>query len=99
MLLLPSAWTHEEGLPAEAGIPGFCADTVPVISGTGTDLVCSFSPWCGSEEPFLVVECYANTSGGTDGPKGLGYGSRSGTGLTGQDFGDPRACLCHGTRG
>ena len=43
MLLLPSSWTHEEGLPAEAAIPGFWADTVPVISGTGADTVCSFS--------------------------------------------------------
>ena len=23
MLLLPSAWAYEEGLPTEAGIPGF----------------------------------------------------------------------------
>ena len=23
MLLLPSAWTYEDGLPMEAGIPGF----------------------------------------------------------------------------
>ena len=23
MLLLPSAWTYEEGLPTAAGIPGF----------------------------------------------------------------------------
>ena len=44
MLLLPSTWTHEEGLLAEAGIPRFWADTVPVISGTGANSVCSFSP-------------------------------------------------------
>ena len=99
MLLLPSAWTHEEGLPTEAGISGFWADTVLVINGTGANSVCSFSPWCGSEEPVSVVECYAITSGGTDGPEGSGYGSRSGTGLTVQDFRDPGACLSHGTRG
>ena len=99
MLLLPSAWTHEEGLPAEAGIPGFWADTVPIIRGTGTDSVCSFSLWCGLEKPVSVTECYASTSSGTDGPEGLGYGSRSVTRLTGQDFGDPGACLRHGTKG
>ena len=99
MLLLPSAWTHEEGLLAKARILGFWAYTVLVIRETSADSVCSFSPWCGSEKPVSVTECYANTSGGTDGPEGLGYRSRSGTGLTDQDFGDPRACLRHGTKG
>ena len=99
MLLLPSAWTYEARLPVEAGIPGFWVDTVPVINGTGADSVCSFSPWCGSEEPVSVAKFYANTSGGIDGPEGPGYGLRSGTGLTGQDFGDLGACLLHGTKG
>ena len=36
MLLLPSAWTYEVGLPTEVWIPGFWADAVLVISGTGT---------------------------------------------------------------
>ena len=43
MLLLPSSWTYEAGLPAEAWIPGFWAGAVPVIGGIGTDSVCSFS--------------------------------------------------------
>ena len=37
MLILPSAWTYEVGLPTEVWIPGFWADTVLVISGTGAD--------------------------------------------------------------
>ena len=44
MLLLPSAWTYEAGVPMEAWIPGFRAGAVPVISGTDADIVCSFSP-------------------------------------------------------
>ena len=44
MLLFPSAWTYEAGLPTEAWIQGFWANVVPVISGTGVDTVCSFSP-------------------------------------------------------
>ena len=44
MLLLPSAWTYEVGLPTEEWIPEFWAGAVPVINGTGTDSVCSFSP-------------------------------------------------------
>ena len=43
MLLLPSAWTYEAGLPTEAWILGFWVDALPVIGGTGTDSVCSFS--------------------------------------------------------
>ena len=41
------------------------------------------SRFSGGQRNQSVVECYANTSGGTDGPEELGYGSRSGTGLTG----------------
>ena len=57
------------------------------------DLVCSFSLWYGSKEPVSIVGCYVSTFGGTDGPKGPEYGSRLGTGPTGQDFGDLRSCL------
>ena len=99
MLLLPSAWAYEEGLPTEAGIPEFLAGAGPVISGTGADSGCSFSLRCGSKEPISVAGCYASTFGSIDMPEGPGYGSRSGTGLTGQDFGDLGACLRYGTRG
>ena len=39
MLPLSAAWTHEEGLPLETGIPGFWDSTVPVSSRTGEDTV------------------------------------------------------------
>ena len=41
MLPLSVAWTHEEGLPSEIGIPGFWDITVPVSSRTGEDTLCS----------------------------------------------------------
>ena len=99
MLLLPSAWTYEEGLPTEVGIPGFLAGAGPVISGTGADLGCSFSLRCESEEPVSIAGCYPSAFSSTDRLEGPGYGSRSGTGLIGQDFGDPGTCLRYGTRG
>ena len=37
MLPLSAAWTHEEGLPPETGIPGFWDSTVPVSSRVGED--------------------------------------------------------------
>ena len=36
---LSAAWTHEEGLPPEIGIPGFRDSTVPVSSRTREDTV------------------------------------------------------------
>ena len=44
LFLLPSTWTYEEGLPTEARIPGFWDATVPIISATGTDTICSSLP-------------------------------------------------------
>ena len=35
MLPLSAAWTHEEGLPLEIGIPRFWVSTIPVSSRTG----------------------------------------------------------------
>ena len=99
MLLLPSAWTYEAGVPTEAWIPGIQADAIPVISKTGADTVCSFSPRYGSEEPLSIVGCYASTFGSTDKPEGPEYGLRSGTSLIGQDFRDLGVCLHHCTIG
>ena len=76
------------GLPTEAWIPGFWVGIVLVIGGTGTDPVCSFLLWYGSEEPVSIAGCYASTFGGTDGPEGPEYGLRSCTGPIGQDLGD-----------
>ena len=44
MLFLPSAWTYEARLPSEARIPELWDSVVPVISGTGADIVCSSLP-------------------------------------------------------
>ena len=44
MLLLPSTWTYETGLPTEAWIPGFWAGEVLVISWTGINTVYSSTP-------------------------------------------------------
>ena len=93
MLLLPSAWTYEVGLPTEAWIQGFWVDAVLVIGGTGADSVCSFSLWYGSKEPVSVAGCYASTFDGTDELEGPEYGSRYGTRPTCQDLGDLGECL------
>ena len=52
MLFLPSALTFEAGLPSEARIPKLWDSAVPVISGTGTDAVCSFSPSAGQRDQY-----------------------------------------------
>ena len=93
MLLLPLAWTYEAGLPTEAWILGFWAYTAPVISGIDTDIIYSSTPQYRLEEPVLVAECYTSTFGSTDRSEGPDYGSRSRTGLIGQDFRDLRASL------
>ena len=80
--------TCETRLHVEAGIPGPRDTSVPIIGGTCTDTVCSFLPQCGLEEPVLVPGCYTSTFYCTDRLERLEYGSRSMTGLTGQDFRD-----------
>ena len=52
MLLLPSAWAHETGLSTKAGILELLDITVPVISGTDADTVCSFSPSVGQRDQY-----------------------------------------------
>ena len=99
MILLPSALKYEAGLPTETRIPGFWADAVPFINRIGADPICSFSLSYGSKEPVSVAACYTSTFSGIDRPKGLEYGSRSGTRPTGQDFGDPGVCLRCCTKG
>ena len=99
MLFLPTAWTHETGLPLETGIPGFWDSTFPVSCRTGEHTVHSSTPEYGSKEPVSFAGCYTRTFGITDGPKGPECGSRLGTELTGQDFEDPGACLRHCAKG
>ena len=52
MLFLPLAWTYEAGLPSEAMILGFWDRIIPIINGTGGDIVCSFSPNGGHRDQY-----------------------------------------------
>ena len=54
VLPLPTAWTHEEGLPSETGIPGFRDSTVPVGGKTGEDTIHFSTTRYRSEEPVSV---------------------------------------------
>ena len=82
-----------------ARIPRFWDSAIPIINGTGGDIVCSFSPQRGPEGPVLVLGCCISTFFYTKKPERPGYGSRSWsrTKLTGRDFRDLRACLRHHT--
>ena len=62
MLSLSAAWTHEEGLPPETGIPGFWDSTAPVNSRTGEDTVCSSTTRYRLERPVSVLRSYTGTS-------------------------------------
>ena len=59
---LSAAWTHEEGLPPETGIPGFRDSTVPVSGRTGEDTVYSSIARYRPEEPVSVSGSYTVTS-------------------------------------
>ena len=93
MFPLPSAWTYEAGLPSEARILGFWDSAIPVISGTGTDTICSFSPRCGPGEPMSVPRCCISTYYFVDGPYGPGLGLGSRPRLSGRYFKDLGAYL------
>ena len=99
MLFLPTAWTHETGLPPKTGIQGFWDSTIPVSYRTGEETIHSSTAKYGLEEPISVAGCYTSTFGSTDGPEGLECGSKSGTELAGQDFEDSRECLCRCAKG
>ena len=62
MLPLSAAWTHEEGLPPETGIPGFWDGIVPVSSRTEEDTVRSSTAQYRPEEPVSVSGSYTSTS-------------------------------------
>ena len=69
----------EIGLPPETGIPGLWDNVDLVSRRIGEYTVHSSTPWYGSEEPVLVLGCYASTSSSTDRPEGPECGSRSRT--------------------
>ena len=93
MLSLSSTWAHEAELSLEAGILEIWDTTVPIVSGTCVDAVCSSIPQHGLGEPVSVPRCCTSTYYFADGPYGLVHGSRARTRLSSWDLGDPRACL------
>ena len=74
MLPLSAAWTHEEGVPPEIGIPRFWDSTVPVSSRTGEDTVHSSTARYKSEEPVSVSRSYTSNSHFTGRPERPEYG-------------------------
>ena len=74
MLPLPTAWTHEKGLPPETGIPGFWDSTVPVSSRTREDTVCFSTARYKPKRPVSVSGSYTGTSHFTGRPERLEYG-------------------------
>ena len=79
MFLLPSAWAYETRLPAEAWISGFWADVVPIISGTGTDTVCSSTPQYGSQGVVRAPPAAQTGQRGQGMGRGRGQGPQAGT--------------------
>ena len=69
VLSLLAAWTHEEGLPPETGIPGFRDSTVLVSSRIGEDTVYSSTAQYRLEKPVSVSGIYTGTSRYTSKPK------------------------------
>ena len=74
MLPLLAAWTHEEGLPLETGIPGFWDSIVPVSGRTGEDTVRSSTTRYRPEEPVSVSGSYTGSSHFTGRPERPEYG-------------------------
>ena len=74
MIPLSAAWTHEEGLPPETGIPGFWDSTVLVSSRVGEDMVRSSTARCRPQGPVSVSGCYTGTPPFTGRPERPEYG-------------------------
>ena len=74
MLPLSAAWTHEEGLPLETGIPEFWDSTVPVNSKTGADTIRSSTVRYRIERSVSVSGSYTSTSHFTGRPERPEYG-------------------------
>ena len=74
MLPLSAAWTHEEGLPPEIGIPRLWDSTVLVSSKTGEDTVHSSTARYRPEGPVSVSGSYTGTPHFTGRPESPEYG-------------------------
>ena len=74
MLPLLAARIYEEGLPSEAGIPGFWDSIVPDSGRTGEDTVHSSTTKYRLEEPVSVSGSYTCTSCFTGRPERPEYG-------------------------
>ena len=93
MFPFSSAWAHETGLPKEVEAPELWDTIVPVINKTHSDIVSSFLPQHGLDEPVLVLEYDTSTYHVTGKLERPEYGSRLRTRLTDRDFRDLRECL------
>ena len=74
MLPLSAAWTHEEGFPPEARIPGCWDSTVLVSSRTGEDTIRSSTARYKPERPISVSGSYTGTPHITGRPERPEYG-------------------------
>ena len=74
VLPLSTAWTHEEGLLPETGIPGFWDNTIPVSSRTREDTIRSSTARYKLERLVSVSGSYACTSHFTGRPERPEYG-------------------------
>ena len=74
MLPLSAAWTHEEGLPPETGIPRFWDSTVPISSRIREDTVCSSMARYMPDRLVSVSRSYTGTSHFIGRPERVEYG-------------------------
>ena len=74
MLPLSAAWTHEEGLPPETGIPGFRDSAVLDSGRIREDTIHSSTARYRPEEPVSVSGSYTSTSHFTGKPERPEYG-------------------------
>ena len=97
MLPFPSAYTLEVGFSLEAEISELWDTSVPVISGTCIDVVCSSLPQHRLGETISVVGHCIGPYYFIVKPNKPEQGSRLRLGLISRDFRDLGACLRHYT--
>ena len=80
MLPLPSAWAHETRLSTKVGILELWDSAALIISGTGVDTVCSFSPSIGQRNQYQSQGASQTPSATQTGQRGQGMGQGQGWG-------------------